>query len=98
MSYEEITAKAQKRLEQITEELNAEDSDIMFEPLSISKVITHTIMLSYGGPEDGFKIAYSEDNELLGGVYYFKDWGTYDETPITNEQAEQIAELYGLNQ
>lgn len=64
------------------------------EPLSIDTEIVKRILLSWGGPEDGFKLYFSEDKELLRGVYYRADWGEYKETPLSEEESQLVYDFY----
>ena len=64
------------------------------EPLSMDMTTEVNIMLSWGGPSDGFKLRFDKDGELLSGVYYFQDWGTYDEIEMTQEESDSVYQLY----
>lgn len=63
------------------------------EPLEITKREEIKIGLSWGGPADGFKLTYYK-GELQSGVYYWQDWGTYDEIDISIQEAEEIEDFY----
>lgn|SRR3990167_1894225 len=64
------------------------------EPLSIDTTKTVKIQLSWGGDGDGFKLEYSNDNELISGVYYWEDWGVYQEVSLSDEEADKVAAFY----
>lgn len=64
------------------------------EPLSLDLSTEINIMLSWGGPSDGYKLKFDKDQQLISGVYWFADWGTYAETELTSEQAELVHEIY----
>lgn len=65
------------------------------EPLAITTHKVATIELSTGGDADGFKIEF--DNEgVRGGCYYWADWGVYEEVKLSIDEAEKVAEFYGL--
>jgi hypothetical protein len=66
------------------------------EPLAIDKWKTFKIELSWGGDADGFLIDIDENGEVVGGRYYWADWGIYEEVELTEEEAEMVAEIYGL--
>jgi hypothetical protein len=70
-----------------------EQSEHYREPLEITLYKEINIGLSYGGPADGFKLRYYKD-ELQGGVYYFQDWGTYDEMELTDDEAAKVESHY----
>lgn len=65
--------------------------------LSVEKKTTFKLCLSYGGPADYFELDWSEDSrEWVGGRYIFQDWYDGANRPLTAQQAEEIAELYGI--
>jgi len=64
------------------------------DPLSLDITKEVNILLSWGGPSDGYKLRFDKDNELLGGVYWFADWGTYSDSQLTDEQAETVYQAY----
>lgn len=65
--------------------------------LSVEKISTYTLCLSWGGPADYFELDWSEDSRAWsGGRYVFQDWFDGANRSITTEQAEQLAELYGI--
>jgi hypothetical protein len=70
-----------------------EASEHYREPLEITLYKEIKIGLSYGGPADGFKLRYYRD-ELQGGVYYWQDWGTYDEAELTEDEAKEVEDYY----
>ncbi len=56
---------------------------------------TVRILLSWGGPSDGFFLTFAEkDGTVLRGEYFYEDWGTYDEVPLSQADAEIIADLF----
>jgi len=64
------------------------------EPLCIDTRIEKDIVLSTGGPADGFKLIFSVDKELLSGVYYRADWGEYSESSLSEDEAEMVYHFY----
>jgi len=63
------------------------------EPLSIEKEEVYKILLSWGGGEDGYKLTF-KDNDLLRGVYYMANWGTYNEIELNEEELNLIYDIY----
>jgi hypothetical protein len=51
-------------------------------------------LLSWGGGEDGYKLTFSKDKELLKGVYYMANWGTYNEIELNEDELSLIFETY----
>jgi hypothetical protein len=100
---ERITENMLSRMGDIERYFSIDDDDERdhfqeneLDPLAIDREILIHIQLSTGGPGDGFKLRYSTDGDLLGGVYYFADWYDYAERPLSTEEADQVAEAYGI--
>lgn len=89
-----------KRIDKIREEVNSgkiEDersSEDYREPLSLDIKKEVTILLSWGGPSDGFKLMFSADNELLNGVYFVADWGDYQEVELNEDELQKVFDFY----
>jgi len=71
-----------------------EDNEDNREPLSLDIEIVKKILLSYGGGSDGFKLYFNSDKELLRGVYFMSDWSEYQESELTDEEAEEVFNFY----
>jgi hypothetical protein len=69
-------------------------SDDFRDPLSIDATIEVKVLLSWGGPEDGFKLTFSKERELLHGVYYRADWGEYKEGRLSEDEAQEVFDFY----
>lgn len=67
------------------------------EPLAISKETVITIELSTGGDADGFKLTFNEHKELTSGVYYWADWGVYEEIRLSEEELQSVDNLYCIS-
>lgn len=67
------------------------------EPLAITQETVITIELSTGGDADGFKLTFNEHKELMSGVYYWADWGVYQEVRLSEEELESIDSLYSIS-
>lgn len=74
-------------------EKEPEENPEYIEPLAITLHKEIRIELSTGGPADGYKLIYY-DNELQNGVYYFANWGTYEEIKLNEEELQQIEDFY----
>jgi len=62
--------------------------------LAISVSYLIKIELSGGGDADGFILYYDKDKKLTGGVYYWADWGQYEEINLYDEEAELVELVY----
>ena len=78
----------------IKEDLPLDGFEGFRDPLSIEKEIVVKILLSWGGGSDGYKLTFSSDKELLRGVYFKADWGTYNEVELNEEELNLIYETY----
>ena len=95
--YEKLKEELQ-RIEDVQEEENngkdREEIEDNREPLSIDLTKQVRILLSWGGPEDGFKLRFDRENNLLGGVYYMADWGEYQEIELEDEESDKVFNFY----
>lgn len=67
------------------------------DPLSIDKHITYNVLLSTGGPADGFRLTFDpESGDLIRGEYYFQDWFDGATRTLSDADADMIAEAYGI--
>lgn len=64
------------------------------EALALSREIVIDIQLSTGGDADGFKLTFNEHKELQSGVYYWADWGVYEEIILLDDEIELVDSLY----
>lgn len=63
--------------------------------LSIEEFKTAKILLSTGGPEDYFEIQYNDDG-IIGGRYFFRDWFDTANRYVSAEQAEDVINGLGV--
>lgn len=68
------------------------------EPLSISKETVIDILLSTGGDADGFKLTFNQHNDLISGIYYWADWGVYEEVRLSYDEVELVDSLYAVSE
>ena len=64
--------------------------------LSIETTTTYKILLSWGGPSDGFDLEWDKDQGWIGGSYWFKDWFDGARHPLDGGQAEEWARVFGI--
>lgn len=87
--------KESQKLE--NDELEDEEREAIREEnelLDISYDYRLKLMLSTGGDADGFILYYNKDKDLEGGVYYWADWGEYEEVGLKDDEAEAVERLY----
>ncbi len=74
-----------------------EDNENHREPLCIDTQIVKKIVLSTGGPEDGVKLFFDTmdgKKELSYGVYYRADWREYEESTLSDDEAQTVFDFY----
>jgi hypothetical protein len=79
---------------QIESEKDLEDFEEWREPLSIEKQTIVKILLSWGGGEDGYKLYFDDEKNLIKGIYYKADWGEYQEVELNEEELNLIFDVY----
>jgi hypothetical protein len=90
---ERISAAMEQRLQSIRE--NPEEAVETL--LSLERVLTFKLCLSWGGPADFLELDWSPDDKAWkGGRYLFQDWFDGASRPINAETTQELAELYGI--
>ncbi len=64
------------------------------EPLSVEIRKEVTVLLSWGGPADGYKIYFDQDGEAIEGFYFFADWFEYEQFKLSNDELERVLTVY----
>ena len=90
---ERIKAIQAMRQEGKSEE-EIEASENYRDPLEVSTLREVTILLSTGGPGDGFKFWLDQDNEIVRAVYFWVWSGRYRELDLNEEELELVADEY----
>ncbi len=63
--------------------------------VSIGPLRALKITLSWGGPSDGYRLLFDTDGEqVLSGVYWYADWFTYAEAPLSREELQWVQDAY----
>ena len=88
---EDVKQVAARLQEQNTDEV-AEYRD----PLSIDERREVIILLSWGGPSDGFKVYLDLQGIALEGYYFFADWFEYKEFKLSDEELDSVLTVYPL--
>ena len=55
------------------------------------------VLLSWGGPSDGFRIYIDEDGTPVAGCYYFANWGEYEEFDLTTVEVDAVVEAFRID-
>lgn len=61
--------------------------------LSVTKKTMYTVLLSWGGPSDGFDFVY-QDGELVECYYFYQDWFDGARRAVAMMDAQCLADLY----
>lgn len=77
------------------------DEEDYIEPLSIDRVVTYKVCLSFGGPADFFELDWDGAGSggfegWIGGRYIYQDWGDGATRKIGYQEAEELAEAFGI--
>ena len=80
-----------------TGEQRIEEQEEYSEPLAVDRFTELRIQLSWGGDGDGYCITIDSDCQIVKGVYYWEDWGVYEEVPLSEEELEAINQAYYID-
>jgi hypothetical protein len=83
-----------EEVEALLREKDAEEIEEYREPLSCDARREITILLSWGGPSDGYKIYFDKDNEAIYGCYFYADWFEYKEFKLRDEELDRVLTVY----
>ena len=65
--------------------------------LSLERLSTYKLGLSWGGPSDYVELDWSlESQAWVGGRYLFQDWFDGASRTLSTEQVEDLANLFGI--
>lgn len=64
--------------------------------LSIDKVTTYKVLLSWGGPSDQFEFDYDSNGDLVAGRYRFLDWFDGAVRSLELSEAEELAQVFNI--
>jgi hypothetical protein len=62
--------------------------------LSVDVRKSYRVLLSWGGPSDGFDFVFNNEGELIECEYFYRDWFDGAKRPVPIDQAEELAQLY----
>lgn len=67
------------------------------EPLSCDERREITILLSWGGPSDGFKVYFDPQGNVLEGYYFFANWFEYEQIKLSDEAIDTVLTIYPVS-
>jgi hypothetical protein len=62
--------------------------------LSVDVRKSYRVLLSWGGPADGFDFVFNNEGDLIECEYFYQDWFDGAKRPVPIDQAEELAQLY----
>jgi len=78
-----------------TDALRDEHRDRLVEGvLSVEKQITYKVLLSWGGPSDGFEFTFDSEGDLVACWYFYQDWFDGARRRVPPGQDEELAQLF----
>jgi hypothetical protein len=86
-----------KRVAALVQEKEVGDIEDYREPLSCDERREITILLSWGGPSDGYKISFDREGEAIAGSYFFADWFAYEEFKLSAAELDSVLTVYPIS-
>ena len=83
-----------KQVEALLHEKERDEVEEYREPLSLDERKEVTVLLSWGGPSDGYKMYFDKDGEAAEGFYFFADWFEYEEFKLSDAELERVLAIY----
>jgi len=83
-----------KQVEALLHEKDESEIEDYREPLSCEERREITILLSWGGPSDGYKVYFDKDGEAIEGYYFFADWFEYEEFKLSDTELDSVLAVY----
>ena len=62
--------------------------------LSVEVRKSYRVLLSWGGPSDGFDFVFNNEGELVECYYFYQDWFDGAKRPVDMAQAEELVQLW----
>lgn len=62
--------------------------------LSVDVRKSYRVLLSWGGPSDGFDFVFDNDGDLVECYYFYQDWFDGAKRPVDMGKAQELVQLY----
>ena len=92
-NYQEEVADL-KKVEVFLQEKERDEVEEYREPLSVEVRKEVTVLLSWGGPSDGYKVYFDQEGEAIEGYFFFADWFEYEEFKLSDEELDRVLTVY----
>jgi hypothetical protein len=86
-----------RKVAALLHEKEADEIEDYREPLSIDERKEVTILLSWGGPSDGYKVYFDKENEPIEGFYFFADWFEYEKFKLSDDELDSVVAVYPIS-
>jgi hypothetical protein len=83
-----------KKMEALLQEHERSEVEEYRDPLSVEERKEVTVLLSWGGPSDGYKVYFDQEGEAIEGFYFFADWFEYEEIKLRDEELDRVLATY----
>ena len=83
-----------KLVEALLQEKERDEVEEYREPLSLDERKEVTVLLSWGGPSDGYKVYFDIDGKTAEGYYFFAHWFEYEEFKLSDEELDRVLAIY----
>lgn len=82
-----------RRVEALLQEKESDEIESYRGALSVDVRKEVTILLSWGGPSDGYKMYFDKDGEVAEGFYFFADWFEYEEFKLSEDELDRVVSV-----
>lgn len=84
-----------EQIADLTYEVQSKHRDRVLEGvLSVEVRKSYRVLLSWGGPSDGFDFVFNMEGELVECYYFYQDWFDGAKRPVDMAQAEELVQLW----
>jgi hypothetical protein len=83
-----------RKIEALLQEKERSEIEAYREPLSYDERKEVTVLLSWGGPSDGYKVYFDKEDEPIEGYYFFADWFEYEELKLSPNELDRVLRIY----
>jgi hypothetical protein len=63
--------------------------------LEVSRETVYKVLLTTGGPADGFRLRVDCDGYITGADYFFQDWNDGAVKPVMGDDLDKLREMFG---
>ena len=86
-----------EKVDALLRDKNVDEIEEYRDPLSCEERREITILLSWGGPSDGYQIYFDQENQAVEGYYFFADWFEYKEFKLSDDELDRVVAIYPVS-